>query len=271
MGGRQRFRPFYGRTFRHLKDDDEVVDGIIIGSGYQLPRKGFGNNPLHMIMVVEDPRAVQGFMYLSGYDLQTFEDAVLRNRLAIDHDSFEAQEGYAPYLCFAKMTVKENFLSPEYCQGIHERFKQLGQEMAHKEKKKERPQMKASTIFNRVKDDTVRSAKAAGKLEFVGRTGLAVAKQELGAVLPMIPKEFLDHPGSDVAVSMVVLTLIAAFAPDNKYAGVAAEAMSTVAFQNAMGQFKIPELAGKLVSEIGVEKIKALMNEDQKDQEDQKD
>ena len=117
-------------------------------------------------------------------------------------------------------------------------------------------------VANKVKNDFVESAKEAGKLEFVGRTGLEVAKRELKAVLPMVPEEVIDHPGSDVLVSVVVMSLLATFAGDNKYADVVAQSMSTVAMQNALGAFKIPELASKLVSEVGVDKIKSLMSED---------
>jgi hypothetical protein len=78
----------------------------------------------------------------------------------------------------------------------------------------------------------------------------------------MIPKEIIDHPSGDILVSMLALTLIASFAPDNKYAGAAAEAMSTVAFQNGMAKLRIPELASKLVFGIGIEQIKALMDEE---------
>lgn len=272
MGGRQRVRPYYGHHFMVMFNGDAVGEGIIFGSGYARSREKIvsRDNSLQVIAVVAKGGVVD---FISPYTTETLEQDILRRDVVIGDlvhpDDAEHLSLVRRHLKVAVEGLWNKFSSIELAVGYAKLLEKMAcnveKSVEGTEKEESKMSSKVSTVFNRVKDDTIKSAKAAGKLEFVGRTGLTVAKQEFKALLPMIPEEVIDHPTGDILVSVLALTLIASFAPDNKYAGAAAEAMSTVAFQNGMAKLKVPELVSKLVSGIGIEQIKALMEEEDKD------
>lgn len=266
MGGRQRVRPYYGRYFKIEDFPDEIIArGLIIGSGYNKPGGSLGEKTLQVIAVF---RSIHGHLeYVDPFDAADLEDSILRKEVVIE-DEFSEKCGnniLPGYLDFISDTLENNFSSIELCSGITRLMKKnLMKNSVELEEPtgKEKRIMNASKVVARVKGDVIQSAKTAGKLEFVGRTGLTVIRQEAQQLLPMIPKEMLDNPMADFLLALLVEVGIAAVAPDNKMAATASQAMLTVALQNGAGKLRIPELASKLVSEIGVERIKSLMDED---------
>jgi hypothetical protein len=243
-------------------------EGIILGSGYLKPRNKFGNNPLQVIAVVEEEGEVD---FLEPYAADQLEQDVLDREITIGGlvrpDDRRSLDRYRVHLHVAARSLEEVYTSIELAPGY---AKLLGRvttaanvnEPADKQAEKETSKMNASKIMNRVKDDVVNSVKTAGKLEFVGRTGLLAAKEEVQVLFPNVPKELLESPLSDAAIALFAEVLIAAFASENKLASTASEAMLTVAVQNGLGKLQVPELAARLVSKIGAENIKSLIDEE---------